>query len=142
MRYFNTEGPVFAEKHYCIPPLERVDLDEILGLIEWEKYFVLYAPRQTGKTSMLKALSKRLNADGSYRCVYVNVECGQAAREDTVRALRAILGHLGSRAVLTLRDELVASTGREILDEFGPDGDTDALGTGRLQAAGALNRRN
>ena len=83
MRFFNTEGPVVADDHYCIPPLERVDLDGILQLIDWRKYFVLHAPRQTGKTSILKALAERLNADGRYRCVYVNVECGQAAREDT-----------------------------------------------------------
>ena len=122
MRFFNTDGPVVADDHYCIPPLDRVDINEILLLIEWKKYFVLHAPRQTGKTSILKALAERLNAAGNYRCVYVNVECGQAAREDTGRALCAILGHLGSRAFLTLRDELVGSTKREILDEFGPDG--------------------
>ena len=26
MRFFNTSGPVVAEDHYCIPPLERLDL--------------------------------------------------------------------------------------------------------------------
>ena len=36
MRKFNTEGPVVADRHYCIPPLERVDLDEVLGLLESE----------------------------------------------------------------------------------------------------------
>lgn len=33
MRFFNTEGPVRGEKHYCLPPLDRWDLDEILSLI-------------------------------------------------------------------------------------------------------------
>lgn len=51
MRTFNTEGPVRAERHYQIPPLTRIDLDDVLGLIRDEKYFVLHAPRQTGKTS-------------------------------------------------------------------------------------------
>ena len=32
MRKFDTEGPVVADRHYCIPPLERVELDEVLGL--------------------------------------------------------------------------------------------------------------
>ena len=31
MRSFNTSGPVKPAKHYCIPPLERIDLDEALG---------------------------------------------------------------------------------------------------------------
>ncbi|MDE0373139.1 MAG: hypothetical protein OXI73_11425, partial [Rhodospirillales bacterium] len=80
MRKFNTEGPVVVEKHYCIPPLERVDLYEVLGLIRDERYFVLHAPRQTGKTSMLLALRDLLNggAEGDFRCVYVNVETAQA----------------------------------------------------------------
>ncbi len=33
MKIFTTEGPVNCLKHYCLPPLERFDLDEILNLI-------------------------------------------------------------------------------------------------------------
>ena len=32
MRKFNTEGPVIPADHYCIPPLERVNLGRILEL--------------------------------------------------------------------------------------------------------------
>ena len=42
MRFFNTEGPVVAQRHYCIPPLERFDLDEVLALIGRMRYFVLH----------------------------------------------------------------------------------------------------
>ncbi len=55
MRFFNTSGPVVAADHYCVPPLERIDLDKILSLIGDKRYFVLHAPRQTGKTSALLA---------------------------------------------------------------------------------------
>lgn len=55
MRIFNTAGPVNSEKHYSLPPLERFDLFDIELLIAQEKYFVLHAPRQTGKTSSLLA---------------------------------------------------------------------------------------
>jgi len=34
MRYFNTAGPVRCDEHYCLPPLERFDLEEILLLID------------------------------------------------------------------------------------------------------------
>ena len=91
MRYFNTEGPVVADNHYCIPPLDRVDFDEILRLIEWKKYFVLHAPRQTGKTSMLLALGERLNADGRYRWLYINVEPTQAFRDDIASTIPLVL---------------------------------------------------
>ena len=65
-RFFNTAGPVKAQDHYCLPPLHRFDLDDILRLIEQKKYFVLHAPRQTGKTSSLLALQAHLNASGQY----------------------------------------------------------------------------
>ncbi|HPQ20049.1 MAG TPA: ATP-binding protein, partial [bacterium] len=53
MRYFNTAGPVRPEDHYTIDILGRINLPEILSLIEQKKYFILHAPRQTGKTSSL-----------------------------------------------------------------------------------------
>jgi len=56
MLFFNTAGPVNCDDHYCLPPLSRFDLEEILMLIAQKKYFVLHAPRQTGKTSFLLAL--------------------------------------------------------------------------------------
>ena len=83
MRYFNTAGPVVAAVHYCIPPLERVNLRELWSLVREGRCFVLHAPRQTGKTSALLALRDLLNSgvEGAYRCVYVNVEVGQVGRE-------------------------------------------------------------
>ncbi len=91
-RFFNTAGPVRPGRHYCVPPLERFDLDEVLGLIRNERYFVLRAPRQSGKTSSLLALRDLLNsgAEGDYRCAYINVETAQTAREDVGRAMGAI----------------------------------------------------
>ena len=83
MRFFKTSGPVVPADHYCIPPLERLDLDVIRELVRDKRYFVLHAPRQTGKTSALLALRDLLNSGvwGGYRCVYVNVEGGQAMRD-------------------------------------------------------------
>ncbi len=126
MRFFNTSGPVVAEDHYCIPPLERVNLDEIRRLIGNKRYFVMHAPRQTGKTSTLLALRDLLNsgAEGVFRCVYVNVESAQTAREDVGRAMRAILSRLASRARL-LGDEFLHDIWPDILATSGPD---DALG--------------
>ena len=111
MRFFNTSGPVVAADHYCIPPLERLNLTEVRRLIRDKRYFVLHAPRQTGKTSALLALRDLLNAEDDYRCVYVNVEGGQAGREDVEQVARTFLGELASRA---------RSTGDEFLDEVWP----------------------
>ena len=100
MRIFNVAGPVRPDDHYAIPPLDRVDVDELLGLIRAKQYFVLHAPRRTGKTSALIALRDLLNSGeaGNFRCVDVNVEIGQVARDDTARGTRAILGSLMYRA--------------------------------------------
>ena len=105
MRFFNTEGPVRPDRHYTLPPLSRWDLDEILALIDQEKYFLLHAPRQTGKTSCLLALMEHLNREGRYRAVYTNIEGAQTAREDVARGMRAICGALASAARLTLGEE-------------------------------------
>ena len=128
MRFFNTEGPVVAADHYCIPPLERVDVDELLELIGQKRYFVLHAPRQTGKTSALLALRDLLNGGtaGEYRCVYVNVEAAQAAREDVGRAMRVILGALASRA-RSLGDGFLYETWTDVLTAFGEGALGEAL---------------
>ena len=122
MRFFNTAGPVKPELHYCIPPLRRFDLPALLTLIRQEKYFVLHAPRQTGKTSALLALRDVLNggAEGRFRCVYANVEGAQAMRENVEAAMRAVLGELASRARATLKDELLDGIWPDILAKYGP----------------------
>ena len=120
MRFFNTAGPIVAEMHYHVPPLERLDLDEIMGLVGQAKYFVLHAPRQTGKTSCLLALMHRLNGSGAYRCLYVNVETGQAAREDVGAAMRAVLSQLASRAEQMLNDRFMQKMWSRTLESVGP----------------------
>ena len=121
MRSFNTSGPIVDRKHYNIPPLQRMELDYVLRLIADERYFILHAPRQTGKTSALLALQDRLNSgsEGPYRCVYVNVEPGQAFREEVGAAMEAIIGSLAGHASEALGDDFVATEGFDILERFG-----------------------
>ena len=120
MRFFNTEGPIRPDEHYHIPPLDRVDLDELLGLVRDQRYFVLHAPRQTGKTSALLALRDLLNAGGDYRCVYANVEAGQAMRENVAEGMRAVLSELALEASVTLGDETLEGIWPGVLERAGP----------------------
>ena len=124
MRFFNTAGPVNPADHYCLDLLVRIDLPLILPLIEQKKYFVLHAPRQTGKTSCLLALQSYLNARDRYRCLYVNVEGAQAAREDVAAAMQAIL-HAAQRQAGHLPDSPLA--GVDILQILANAGPYDAL---------------
>ena len=123
MKYFNTAGPVRCDEHYCLPPLERFDLEEILSLIEQKKYFVLHAPRQTGKTSCLLALQEYLNKEGKYSALYVNVEGAQAAREDVYLGIKTILSVMESRVRRYWKREIDEDF-ELVLNKRGPD---DAL---------------
>ena len=96
MKHFNTTGAVKPDIHYCIPPLERINTAEVLGLIAAEKYFVLHAPRQTGKTTCLRTLAAEMNRQGEYRVVYANLEAAQAARENVEAGMRTVLGAISS----------------------------------------------
>ena len=122
VRKFNTAGPVVAADHYHIPPLERIDLDAVLGLIRDKKYFVLHAPRQTGKTSALLALRDLLNvgAHGDFRCVYANVEDGQAMRENVAEGMRTVLAELAFQASVTLGDDTLEDLWPGLLERVGP----------------------
>lgn len=104
MKFFNTAGPVKDGDHYMLDPLSRIDLDDFMMLIRQEKYFVLHAPRQTGKTSMLLALMKKINQEGAFRCLYVNVEPAQMSREDVGSAIKSIAGLIAHRATEYLDD--------------------------------------
>ena len=99
------------EEHYCIPALDRIDLREVLDLVRRRRYFMLHAPRQTGKTSTLLALRDLLNGGsaGDYRCIHVNVEPGQSAREDVGQAMGAILDGLAKQLRRTLGDTETAA---------------------------------
>jgi hypothetical protein len=48
-RFFNTAGPIIPEMHYFLP--HRLDWDQLEAFIKKAYYFVLHAPRQSGKTS-------------------------------------------------------------------------------------------
>lgn len=118
-RFFNTAGPVVPGDHYCIDPLHRMDLAKILTLIGQKKYFVLHAPRQTGKTSYLLALMDYLNNEGTYKCLYFNVEMAQAARENVKEGIRSVLNAMAHEAFYRLKDSWPEDNWREALEKDG-----------------------
>ncbi|MDG4595430.1 MAG: ATP-binding protein [Candidatus Contendobacter sp.] len=115
MRFFNTEGPVRSEDHYSLPPLQRWNLDEVLTLIDQKKYFLLHAPRQTGKTTCLLALMNHLNREGRYRALYVNIEAAQAARERVEAGMAAVVQAIANSATWRLGDSHADALAREVL---------------------------
>ena len=78
-RYFNIAGPCIPGKHYMLPALDR--LPQIRRLVEREQYFVIHAPRQTGKTTAVQALVDEINAKGDMVAIYCTLETLQNAND-------------------------------------------------------------
>ena len=72
MRKFNTTGPCFPDEHYMLPALDR--LPGIRELVAGGNYFVVHAPRQTGKTTALQALVQEINDKGDMFALYCSLE--------------------------------------------------------------------
>ena len=109
LKFFNTAGLIQPDIHYNVSPLYCINLDELEQLIMQRKYFILHAPRQTGKTSCLLALRDYLNEQGDYIAVYANVEAGQAARNDVLRVVTATTSAIADRLSLVLKDRMFQS---------------------------------
>src|SRR6056297_3395026 len=120
-KFFNTAGPVRIENNYMIEPLKRINKDEIMALIDNWRYFILHAPRQTGKTSSLLALQDYINKEGHYKCLYVNIETAQTARSDVPRGMKAILASLNGANSLTFDDDFFFQYLLNGIDTFGGD---------------------
>ena len=132
-----------------IPPLERVDLGLVLGLVREEKYFVLQRAAADGQDLASAGVARpaqRRRPEGAYRCVYVNVEAGQALREDLAQAMPALLDTLARQARTTLGDEsleaLVPPCPRpsRARRRLGPRADA-LVGSRAGEALGAAHRR-
>jgi hypothetical protein len=82
-------GPIRPEKHYYLP--FRMSSAELMLLIDEEKYFILHAPRQSGKTTAMQWLVNTLNASDTYEALYVNIEAAQADRENYEKGISTVL---------------------------------------------------
>lgn len=92
-KYFNTTGLCNPELHYMVDPFRGL-LPEVYTLIERQQFFVIHAPRQTGKTTLLHQLAHRLNREGKYTATVCSLEGAayqsigvEAANELFVRSL-------------------------------------------------------
>jgi len=72
MRFFNTAGPCNKVQHYMIEASTR--LMGVEQLIDMNQYFVIHAARQSGKTTYLLDLTKKLLAGDKYFAVYCTLE--------------------------------------------------------------------
>ncbi|MDR3204128.1 MAG: AAA-like domain-containing protein [Deltaproteobacteria bacterium] len=100
---FNTAGPCVLEKHYMLPVLPR--LPEVDDMIESEFYFILHAPRQSGKTTFLNVLTNKINNSGKMYAL----NCSLAPLRSINDEYNAIM-----RIVSQLNDAMESSNVEEI----------------------------
>jgi hypothetical protein len=83
MRYFNTSGPNILSKHYTLPRLDIIK--QGVKKVHDERYFTIWAPRQTGKSTFFRLLAESLEAEG-YKAAYINFENYKEATLSTFTA--------------------------------------------------------
>ena len=108
-RIFNIAGPCVAAKHYMLPATER--LPEVPMLIRRELYFVVHAPRQSGKTTALKQLVRDINGADMAE-----------AKERIIREHVAVLNSIRKRLDDNWMKRALGLIGRPTSD-VGADGD-------------------
>ncbi len=75
MRHFNTAGVCQPTHHYMLPPEQR--LPDLGRLVDQNAYLIVHAPRQTGKTTTLRAFAATLTAEGRHAALLMSCEGGQ-----------------------------------------------------------------
>jgi hypothetical protein len=64
MRHFNSYGPVDSQDHFCVQRKELITqgVEQLIGKPEkGGHYFTIWAPRQTGKTWLMRQLELNIN---------------------------------------------------------------------------------
>ena len=92
MRAFNTSGPNIPEKHYTLFRKELIN--QGIGLVNDERYFTIWAPRQTGKSTYFRQLAKELEKL-DYKVAHINFENFRNAPVETF--LLSLTRHLRDR---------------------------------------------
>ena len=73
MRCFETRGPVNPEKNYVVSRTEETD--DFINRIKSGRYIVLFAPRQTGKTTFFKrAINTLVTEEPNYFPIQLNFD--------------------------------------------------------------------
>ncbi len=103
-RFFNTAGVCEPRKHYMLPPDRR--LPSLGSLIDREAYFVVHAPRQSGKTTCFHHLARELTAAGHYAAQLASCETARTVGDDVDRAVNVVVRAIETEARSDLPEEL------------------------------------
>ncbi|MDR1081861.1 MAG: ATP-binding protein [Deltaproteobacteria bacterium] len=99
-----------------IPVLDRDP--GIMPVIENDEYFVIHAPRQSGKTTLLRNLTKKINDEGNYYALLcpLSFVANAENRQEAIRFVIQALTHSIKFSELPILNNLT-----EHLPKFSPD---------------------
>jgi hypothetical protein len=100
MKTFNTVGICKPDRHYMLPALPRLDVTD---MIDGEYYFVLHAPRQSGKTTFLTALTEKINSGGQYYAVNCSLSSLRTTHDEE-KAMGKVVAQINA-GLLSSKDE-------------------------------------
>lgn len=103
-RFFNTAGVCEPEDHYMLPSERR--LPDLRALVDQKAYFVVHAPRQSGKSTCFHHLARTLTAEGRYAATLATCETGRTAVDDVDAGVNAVIHSIALDAKLDLPEEL------------------------------------
>jgi hypothetical protein len=99
-KFFNTAGACVPSDHYTVSMTHN--FENLQQLIENKRYFILHAPRQTGKTTLMLQLMEHINKEDEYIALYVNVEVAQAWRNNVVEVNKTIINEFRTQTEIYL----------------------------------------
>jgi hypothetical protein len=124
-KFFNIAGPCFPTEHYMLPAVER--LPNLNDLFLTKSYFVLHAPRQSGKTTAIMAMVDEINRGDDYYALYLDLES-----LERISDLPTGLSNIITKIFMSLNDSGIRELSESFIgiaefdsknpDGLGPDG--------------------
>jgi hypothetical protein len=102
-KFFNTAGACVPSDNYTVSM--KHNFEHIQKLIDNKRYFILHAPRQTGKTTLMLQLMEKLNQEGEYIAIYLNIEAAQPLRNNVEAINNLIMSRFENMAEIVLPKE-------------------------------------
>ena len=109
MRSFGTEGRVRPEHHYIVPRTEEIT--DFISRVKNGKYIVLFAPRQTGKTTFFRlALEALVAKDPTYFSIQLDFQTMRNAAPATFYEQLYYQINIQIESVFQKRGEVLSDT--------------------------------
>ncbi len=106
MKTFCIAGPIIPTDHYFIP--HRLNWNKLDQFLDNKYYFLLHAPRQSGKTTAVLEYARHLNSGNKYTALYLTTEPAHVAKNNIERTVYWLLTQFARQIRIQLPYEQAA----------------------------------